>query len=168
VVVSAGAFSVSGPFAAANDLRDIAFERGGNRAFVTVNTPPSVAVLDTRPQLVGPTPGTPSNQVVDVINVCQTPSHMGVRYDAAGRPRIYVACFQSNQVMVVDPDHAVVTDTIIVGRGPNDIVFDETRQVAYVTHYGESTIGVIDLLPGSATENRLVARIGVPIPPRIP
>jgi DNA-binding beta-propeller fold protein YncE len=130
------------------------------------------------------------NKVVDLIQICQGPSHMALRQlreaDASGTPllrtRLYVACFTSNQVMIVDPDRPGVDETILVGRGPNELAFnwtgDETpaahalpiprRRRAYVTDYSESTISVLDLEPGSPTENRLIARIGLPVPARRP
>jgi hypothetical protein len=182
VVVPSVTFSVGGAFATGNDVRDVAFEPGGLRAFLTANNPPSVVVLDTAIKQNAAARGQPNNQVVDIIDVCQTPSHMGVRRaivpGAPGTPgnngrlrtQIFVVCFLSNQVMIVDPDLPAVSDTIIVGRGPNDIAFNFGDQQspgagprrAYITQFAESTIGVLDLEPGSPTENRLVARIGLP------
>jgi YVTN family beta-propeller protein len=185
VVVPSLSFSISGAFALGGDVRDIAFEPGGNRAFLTENNPPSVLVLDTR---VTPerNPGQPINQLVDIVDVCQTPSHMGVRRrQVAGAPGtpdhvhtdLYVICFLSNQVMVVDPDAPGVEDTILVGRGPNDVAFNfgdsddpdappaPPARRAYVSQYSEMTIGVIDADPGSPTQNRMIARIGKPLPP---
>ena len=49
-------------FAIGTDVRDIEFEPGGNRAFLTENNPPSVLVLDTRVQPT-PRPGQPLNQL---------------------------------------------------------------------------------------------------------
>jgi YVTN family beta-propeller protein len=185
VVVPSVAFPISGAFNSGSDVRDIVFEPGGNRAFLTENNPPSLVVLDTRTLSTGTLPGVPANQVVDIVDVCQAPSHMGVRRtlraDAGGAPseqtRIYVVCFLSNQVMVVDPDRAGVDDTILVGRGPNDIAFNfasdgdsaidapPRERRGYVTNFTESSISVLDLEPGSASEDRLVARIGLPQPP---
>jgi hypothetical protein len=183
VIVPSINFSFGGAFALGNDVRDIAFEPGGQRAFLTENNPPSVLVIDTR-VTEGRNPGQPLNQLVDIVNVCQTPSHMGVRRavvpGAPGAPArlatdIYVACFLSNQLMVVDPDAAGVLDTILVGRGPNDVAFNfgdvddpeappaPPARRGYVTHFGEMTIGEIDLEPGSPTRNRMVARIGKPL-----
>jgi YVTN family beta-propeller protein len=126
---------------------------------------------------VRPVPGAPANDLTESIDVCQTPSHITVHREvidgAPGRPsrvasRVYVTCFLSNQIMVVDPDTAVVTDTILVGRGPNDLEFDDARQRAYVTNFSEMTIGVIDIRPGSETRNRMIARIGTPVSPQKP
>jgi hypothetical protein len=185
VVVPALSFSIGGAFALGTDVRDIVFEPGGNRAFLTENNPPSLLVLDTR---ITPdrNPGQPLNQLVDIVDVCQTPSHMGVRRrqvpGATGtsdrvQTDIYVVCFLSNQLMVVDPDAPGVEDTILVGRGPNDVVFNfgdaddpdapppPPNRHAYISQYSEMSIGVVDLDPGSPSKNRMVARIGKPLPP---
>jgi YVTN family beta-propeller protein len=193
VVVPAGNFALGGAFPVGNDVRDIAFEPGGARAFFAQNNPPSLAVLDTRLRAEPPQAGLPRNDVVDRVDVCQSPSQ--IRIDerlvpgAGGAPprrqtRVYVTCFTSNQVMVVDPDLARVTDIVQVGRGPNDVAFyprsadgsgvlldpksGASRRFAYVSHFSEHTLGVIDVTPGSPTENRLVGRLGLPEPPPRP
>jgi YVTN family beta-propeller protein len=180
-------FSTTGSFSIGSDGRELLFQPDGQRAFMSQNAPPSVAVLDTRLDQPGGR-GLPLNKIVDLVQVCQGPSHMAVRQQpVAGPPgamaslqtKLYVACFTSNQVMVVDPDSARVDETILTGRGPTEITFnftgDETpaaqripepaHRRAYVTLYSESTIGVIDLDPGSPTENRMIGRIGLPLPP---
>ncbi len=185
VIVPQTNFSIGGAFAVGVDVRDISFEPGGNRAFLTENNPPSALVLDTTISTTR-TPGQPNNQLVDIVDVCQTTSHMGVRRSvvagATGTPahvktNIYVVCFLSNQVMVVDPDAPGVQDTILVGRGPNEIVFnfgdfddpnappEPPSRRGYFTQYSEMSIGEIDLDPTSPTQNRMVARLGKPVPP---
>jgi DNA-binding beta-propeller fold protein YncE len=189
LVVPSVSFSVGGAFAFGNDFRDIHFEPGGNRAFITAGNPPSVVVLDTRSLPQGNTPGQPQNRLVDNIDVCQSPSHMGVRRTLASgatgtpartRTELYVACFLSNQVMVVDPDLPGVEDTILLGRGPNEIVFnysdtddpnplpEPAHRRAWVNTYSEMALAELDLDPASPTHNRMVARIGKPVPPPTP
>ncbi len=192
-------FSLGGVFAAGNDGRQIFFQHDGNRAFMTENNPPTVLVIDT--SLTPPndplginTVGMPANQVTAVIDVCQNPSHLLVCGQGAVDPndptvpcadpskatRLYVACFLSNQVMVVDPDRKEVLDTILLGRGPTQIAYwtppEPTTladgrvlaERAYVTNFSEWTISMIDLHPGSPTENRVIARIGLPVAPQVP
>src|SRR5262249_48324559 len=142
----------------------------------------SVVVIDTR--VPGGSNGAPNNVVTDVIDVCQTPSHMGVRrFFQAGAPgaptqvktKLAVVCFLSSQVMIVDPDRPGVDHTALSGFvGPNDITFNfpsdgDNSQTqlwpqkhAYVTNYSESTLAVLDLDPNSPTENRVIARLGFP------
>jgi hypothetical protein len=171
-VVPADPVTLTGLFAANSDYRQLAFEPGGNRAFLTLGAPPSLLVLDTRVRPELGSPSLPVNQPIDAVSVCPGPSNVVLRptVDPAtgeARSRLFVVCFQTGQVMEVDPDHPRVLETITVGRGPNQLVFDDggRRPRAYVAHFLESTIGVIDLEPGSPTERRLVARLGLPIPP---
>ena len=171
VVLPGPRFSVRGAFASGSDVRDLQFEPGGQRAFFTENLPPSLAVLDTSPATTSTGPGFSRNQVKQVIGVCPSSSHFAVhRY--ADRTRIYVVCFLAGQVMVLDPDLGRVEDTILVGRGPNEIALnfgdaalDEpnpSKRRGYVSNFSEATIAVLDLDPLSATYNRVIGRIGLP------
>jgi DNA-binding beta-propeller fold protein YncE len=180
VVTAAFSFSLGGVYQSGADGRDIVFDPDGSRAFLAENNPPSVAVIDTQPSPTSA--GVPANKLVDVIDVCQQPSRIKVVKEVGpGAPgeaplvqtRVYVVCFLANQVMVVDPDRPLVLDTILVGRGPNDIVVPSpgafpTRR-AYVTNFGDGSISLIDLEPNDptatpphTTHNRVVARIGLP------
>jgi hypothetical protein len=184
-IVSQGSFSVQSTFVNGADLRDIIFDTGGDRAFLTENNPPSVITLDTHTPSNLPTGGQPANVVTSVVDVCQTPSHMGIlRQLVAGAPgtpprvktKLVVVCFLSSQVMIVDPDRPGVDTTIYSGlAGPNDVAFTFADaqdgslfdppppwQHAWVTNYSESTISVVELAPGSANENRVIARLGFP------
>lgn len=188
VVIEQSTFAIQSTFNNGSDLRDIQFDPSGERAFVTENNPPSLLVLDTR---TSPMRGDlPTNLVSSAVDICQTPSHMGVRRLAvAGAPgtppraktKIVVPCFLSSQVMIVDPDRPGVDDTVFSGLGgPNEIAFNfgnagESDADAdpilaggappahgYVTNFSESTIALVDLQPGSPTENRVIARLGFP------
>jgi DNA-binding beta-propeller fold protein YncE len=181
LVISQSTFAVNSSFAQGTDVRDIIFDSDGNRAFVTDANPPTLLVVDTRTDSTAG--GQPRNIITDIVDVCQTPSHFGVRrFAVAGAPgtparrktKILVVCFLSSQVMIVDPDRAGVDATIFSGlTGPNDIAFNFTDdgdahpvtplgagRHAYVTNYSESTVAVVDLEPGSPTENRVLARLG--------
>jgi hypothetical protein len=173
-VAQQGQFVLSSTFAQGTDVRDFKFDNDGNRAFMTQNNPPSLVVVDTRTDA---TQGdVPRNVVTDVVDVCQTPSHMAVR-EINGKSKVVVVCFLSNQIMIVDPDRPGVDATIFSGfSGPNDLTFNftdpgvtpATQQLipnrhAYVTNYSESTIAVVDLEPNSPTQNRVLAKLGHPI-----
>jgi len=182
-VAAQSSFALSNTFAQGTDVRDFKFDIGGQRAFVTENNPPSLMVLDTR---TDDTEGSqPHNIVTDVVDVCQTPSHIGVRRfvvpGAPGSPsfvktKVVIACFLSNQLMIVDPDRPGVDDTVFSGiSGPNDLTFNFSdvgsqlpiadiglQHHAYVTNYSESTIAIVDLEPNSPTENHVLARLGHP------
>jgi hypothetical protein len=182
IVIPQGTVALNNSFAQGTDVRDFVFDNGGNRAFLTEANPPSVLVLDTRTDVA--MGSQPHNTVTDIVNVCQTPSHTGVRrFVVAGAPgtpprvktKIMVVCFLSNQLMIVDPDRPGVDETMFSGfGGPNDITFNFSDpgvpnpiaqlapRHAYVTNYSDSTIAVVDLEPGSITENQVLARLGMP------
>jgi hypothetical protein len=193
IVIPEEQFGIGTSFAQGTDVRDLIFDVDGNRAFVTENNPPSVLVIDTRRPSAQDMSGNANNVVTDIIDVCQTPSHMGARRllrpGAPGAPsqvknKLVVACFLSSQVMIVDPDRPGVDDTVFSGfGGPNDLTFNfpnygeidaagnkSSLNVitpvapahAYVTNYTESTVSVVDLQPGSPSENRVIARLGFP------
>ena len=182
LVIPESTFGLNSSFAQGGDVRDIIFDSDGNRAFATDANPPTVLVIDTRVDTTNG--GIPHNVVTDIVDVCQTPSHTGVRrFTVAGAPgtpsrrktKIVVVCFLSSQLMIVDPDRPGVDETIFSGlSGPNDIAFNFTDdgathpvtdlgvgRHAYVTNYSESTVAVVDLQPGSPTENRVLARLGL-------
>jgi hypothetical protein len=177
VVVPSVSFTYAGSFSNGADLRSVVFQPDGNRMFVTENAPPSVLVIDTSPEPGPNMPGQPQAALRDVIDSCSLPSHLAMYpitwQGPAGTPprtklSLFAMCFLANQVMVIDPDRPGVDDTILVGRGPNDIAFasgDKLTPRAYVTNFSEHTVGLIDLQPGSPTEHRMTARIGLPVPP---
>ena len=174
-------FTFGGAFASGADSRALVTDPNGKRAFLAQNAPPQLAVLDLR--LDQPeTHGLPANKIVSAVDICQEPSNLVLRQrlSAAGvGSKLYVSCFVANQLMVVDPDLSVVDETILVGRGPSEMAFNftgaeteageqlptPTHRYGYVALFNESTIAVIDLQPGSPTENRMVARIGMTQPP---
>lgn len=179
-------FTFGGAFASGTDSRALVMDPNGQRAFLAQNAPPQLAVLDLR--LGQPeTHGLPANKIVSAVDICQEPSNMILRQQLAATAsgastlsnKLYVSCFVANQLMVIDPDRSLVDDTILVGRGPSEMAFNytgpetdaanqlptPTHRYGYVALYNESTVAVIDLEPGSRTENRMVARIGMTQPP---
>ncbi len=180
-IVPAGLFSVAGAFATGDDVRDLQVQEDGSRAFFLQNHPPSLFTLDVRQFSPSGESTLPADQVVDIVPVCEGPSRIGLRQwqetGAEGAPprtvtRVFVVCFVTGQVAVIDPDLGAMAANILVGRGPNEIAFNFSSGVApplhrraYVTNYTDSTVAVIDLDRGSRTENRVIARIGITSPP---
>lgn len=166
-------FGVSaGPFGSGDDVRGVVFDEDGGRGFFLDNRPPALFVVDTR---LEPSTGLPRNQVVDIVPVCLGASHLEIRsfLDAGRRvTRAYVACFTAGQLMVIDADLGTVIAVTNIGQGPFDLAFnfgpgmpEPSRRRAYVSNYVDTTISVVDLEPGSLTENRVIATIGIPTPP---
>lgn len=138
-----------------DDARGIAFRDDGRRAYVVNRNPPMLHVLDTSED----EHGVPINRLRAAIELCPRAANLAVA-DLGRGERVYVACFQNGQIWVVDPEGAEVESIIDVGRGPQTIVVAEGRRKLYVTNFLEDTIAVVDLEPGSVTENRVVLRLG--------
>jgi hypothetical protein len=83
--------------------------------------------------------------------------------------RVFIICFDSATIFVVDPIKRRVESQIQTGRGPQALAFDPdpNRPLAYVAHFTDSYLGVLSLdqrFP--MTYGAVVARIGTPTPPR--
>ena len=166
-LVTGPAFSLAPPLAnqfqgseqRGTDARGIAVAQNGSRAWVAVREPPALLLVDTREQH-----GLPRDRVLALVEVCPQPSMVRVREDVAGRTLVYVVCFATHQIFVVDGDLMQLVDVIETGRGPATLEFDEQRNRAFVAHYAENTIGWIDLNPQNPTLHRVIRTLGLPEP----
>ncbi len=138
-----------------SDSRGIAFSADGNRAYVVNRNPPTLQIVDTT---MGPD-GVPRNDMIDAIEICREASVIQVADLGAGE-RAYISCFQDSQVWVLDLERGTVLATIPVGRGAHASALAAGRGRLYVTNFLEDTISVIDIQPGSFTENRVIMQIG--------
>jgi DNA-binding beta-propeller fold protein YncE len=138
-----------------SDGRDITFSGDGNRAYVINRNPPMLHILDTSLDEVG----VPRNEFLAGVELCRQASHLQL-VDAGRGERVYVACFGNGQVWSIDPRGAVVDAIIEVGRGPQAMAASPSRSVLFVSNFLEDTVAVVDLTPESATENRVVLRLG--------
>jgi YVTN family beta-propeller protein len=138
------------------DIRGILFSADGARAFVlhrndadTSANPAALVVLDQR-----------SHAPIDVLEVCSGPTAMQM---SSPEGRIYITCYDDGLIYVVDSNALTVTSIIDVGAGPTSLVFSPNNSgLAYVASFANSHLSVIDLAPGSPTENHVVMRIGLP------
>jgi len=86
--------------------------------------------------------------------------------------RVFLVCFDSRRIGVYDPVGRKVEKWIETGRGPHSLVVDtattsaESHAFAYVAHFTDSYVGVIDLDQRHPTYGQIVATIGKPTPPR--
>jgi YVTN family beta-propeller protein len=142
----------------------------GNRAFVLQRNPPALIEFNVDVH------GMSLNTAADVIELCDGPLTLD-KHSVTGAEdqslRLYVTCFQSGQVYVIDPYVPRIVAIIEVGRGPSGLAFENSpagsgvltpSPRAYVTGFGSNNVSVIDLQPGSPTENHVVQRIGFPSP----
>jgi len=149
------------------DIRGILFSPDGLSAYVlhrhdldssSIANPGALVAIDRRALANG----TAANAPMDVLPVCNGPTGMQM-HDAGRGPRIYVTCYDDGQIYVIDPLAFAVTGIIDVGAGPTSLVFSpRDAGKAYVASFANSHLSVIDLAPGSPTENRVVQRIGLP------
>ncbi len=81
--------------------------------------------------------------------------------------RVFVLCFDSRLIFVYDPVRGQLETEIRTGRGPHALVVDEQRHVAYVAHFTDSYIGVIDLDRSHTGDYaKIVLSVGQPSAPR--
>lgn len=156
------------------DSRGLHFSADGNRLYLVNRTPPSLQVYDTS---IGPD-GTPNNTLLGSSDLCREGSASAVAGTGTDE-RVYVTCFDTGEVYVVNPfGQSQVEDIITTGRGPYAAdVFPPvvptflppampppSPKYLFVSNFLEDTIAVIDIDPVSATRNRVVLRIGTPRP----
>ena len=148
--------AVGGNAGSSSDTRDMTFSPDGNRMYLINREPPTLQIYDTSLKDTG----FPANKGIGATDICRQASTLTV-LDVGDGDRVYVTCFSDGQVYVVDPRGlGSVEDILTVGRGPYAIASAPTRHKVYVTNFLEDTISVIDVAPGSPTQNRVVLRIG--------
>jgi YVTN family beta-propeller protein len=154
------------------DLRGVVVDHGGERVFVLHRqysvrgefNPPSVVAINRRPDAQG----VPLDEPIGVVEVCNGPNRL-LSHDAGQGARLYVNCFENGQIYVIDPELLNVEDIIEVGTGPAELVFsDFDPTVAFVAGFANNNVSVLDLKPGSPTQNRVVQRLGFARPTAVP
>jgi len=109
-------------------------------------------------------------QISDLVAVDDGPSRVtvGQIIDERGqvRRRVFLTCFDSNAVTIYDPEARVIDARVPVGRGPSALVVDDAHALAYVSHFTDSYVGVIDLDARHASFGTLILALGSPTAPR--
>lgn len=81
--------------------------------------------------------------------------------------RVFVLCFDARRIVIYDPDRRREEAWIDTGSGPHSLAIDAQNALAYVAHFTDSYIGVIDLdRKHSRSYGRIIANIGKPTEPR--
>lgn len=82
--------------------------------------------------------------------------------------RVFVTCFDARLVMIYNPKQGLMEAAVRTGRGPYAIALDvdSTHAYAYVAHFTDSYIGVIDLDETHANFETMVGTAGTPQIPR--
>lgn len=123
------------------------------RVFALERVPPALVGFDVDRNASGALTTRPST----VLETCSSPTYL-----YATPTRLYVNCFDTGEIYVFDPTIPSLVTSFQVGRGPGGMVFDPNLPVAYVLDFSQNDIAVVDLKPGSPTEDHVVQRIGFP------
>jgi hypothetical protein len=115
----------------------------------------------------------PSNdrlQISDLIAVDEGPSRitMGQIIDRQGQPsqRVFLTSFDSSSLIIYDPEARAIDVRVPTGRGPTALVVDNAHALAYVAHFTDSYVGVIDLDARHSSFGTLIMTLGNPTAPR--
>ncbi len=145
------------------------------RVFIANRSPSSLLIGQTRPNLSA-TASDDLPQFFDSVPLPFGPSRVvvGNVIDEAGvlSPRVFVVCFDSRKIGVYDPEGRRVEKWIETGRGPHAVAVDTvlsadaSHAYAYVGHFTDSYVGVVDLDQRNRTYGSMVMTLGRPSPPR--
>jgi DNA-binding beta-propeller fold protein YncE len=141
------------------DSRDMAFSPDGRRLYLANRSPNSLLTIDVSPDQWG----WPRNDIVGVAELDVGPSLVSVwKPEGWDTEWVYVTCFNSDRVYVIDPVLRRPVDVILTGNGPHVFVTDPARGRGYLVNFIESTVSVVDLDPASTTFNEVRATLGIP------
>lgn len=109
-------------------------------------------------------------QVSNLVSVDEGPSRVAIGQiiDRQGLPRrrVFVTSFDANSLSIYDPDARVIEARVPTGRGPTAVVIDDARALAYVAHFTDSYVGVVDLDARHSSFGTLILTLGNPTAPR--
>jgi hypothetical protein len=142
-------------------------------AFVANRSPSTLLIGQLTTQ--NPTSSDDSFTFSDAVTLAPGPSRVVVGRVKTGtengvdvyETRIFVVCFDARMIFIYDPIRRRLDGEIRTGRGPHALVMDPVAPIAYLGHFTDSYIGLIDLDQTHAgTYASIVATIGAPQPPQ--
>lgn len=151
--------AVGGTGGDSGDSRGIAFGAGGDRAYLIVRDPPTVQQYDTSLNAQG----APRNELLAATDICRQGSSIVVG-DLGGAvgERVFVACYQSGELYVLDGRAGLRVDSVTdIGRGPYSLALAAEKKLLFVSNFLEDSVAVIDADPASPTAYHVLLRIGV-------
>ncbi|MEV0732649.1 IPT/TIG domain-containing protein, partial [Polymorphospora sp. NPDC050346] len=116
---------------AVGGLSGVAFGPDSTRAYVPHNTE-RVSVINVT-----------TNEVIDTIFIGANSGPRGVAV-SPNSPRLIVTNVLGRDVSVINTNTNEVERTIVVGSGPNDVVFSLDGAHAYVANKGDGSVSIID------------------------
>lgn len=144
---------------AADRARGIATSSDGTRLYASYRSPNSLVVVDISADADGDT----ADRVIAKIPLGRAPGELVVAEGPYGDDLVYVACFSSDRIDVVDPARGVVVDSIRTARGPFGLTLVDSPELGvrrlYVANFHAHSVGVIELDPASPFYHTEVAEI---------
>lgn len=90
-----------------------------------------------------------------------------IDHDGQRQTRVFAVSFDARLIYVYDPAARAVESVVYTGRGPTALAFDPQASYAYLAHFTDSYLSVLDLdMRHVATYLTLIANVGRPSPPR--
>jgi hypothetical protein len=137
---------------------------------VTNRAPSSLLVGQTR-NVIAPVGAYDVPAFQGVVPLGYSPSRvvLGDITNAQGERerRAFAISFESRRVLVYDMKRQRIETEIVTGRGPQAIAIDAERKLAYVAHFTDSYIGIVDLDQSHpATYGVMIASAERPSAPR--
>ncbi len=150
-----------GAFSGGRDVRGLQFSPDGQILYFIDQAPPALVAMDMSIE----EGGAAKHEPIWVTEICHDASILRLiqNPDFPDNPNAqlaYMVCFSSSLVHVVDTLQGNLIDQIVVGKGPNDLVFDVARKRAFIANFHDNTIGVIDLDPSHSRYHHMVLRLG--------
>lgn len=137
--------------------------------FLANRIPSSILIGRTTSLRRGPI-STDRLQVSDAVSVDEGLSSivLGDIIDGAGvrQRRVFSTSFDARSLTIYDPLADRIEARVLTGRGPSAVAIDGARGLAYVAHFTDSYIGVIDLDQRHTTFGTLILALGEPTAPR--
>ncbi len=164
------------------DARAVAFDQAGERMFVVTRRPDALHIF----RLVPADPETGAgvdHKLERVVPLGDQPADVLLHRSPSGRELLYVTCYDSQSIQVIDPNTGVLVDEIELDSQPYKLVIDPSdvrcrfsgdRCRAYVTLFADSkdasqrcddtedgcgAVGVIDLDPSSDRYHQIIAKV---------
>src|SRR5262249_18482487 len=115
-------------------------------AFVVNRTPSALLIGQLTTQ--NPTGSSDGFSFFDAITLAPGPSRAIVgkiqNLSGATETRIFAICFDARLIFIYDPVKRRLDGQIRTGRGPHALVMDPVAPIAYLAHFTDSYIGLID------------------------
>ncbi len=140
--------------------------------FIANRAPSSLLIGQSKPLVSDvPTSDLPFFDAPEPLDVGPARVYVGEIKNAQGvrERRIFTTCFDSRRIAVYDPERGRLETEIVTGRGPHGMAFDigEDHAYAYVGHFLDSYVGVVDLdQRHGSMYAAMIATVGQPRPPR--